>query len=178
MTETEILDSFHGIEIGEVRAIEGYKTGPHAPRYIVFPPDEYLYEHKSAIEKICVIDVGEAYLMSDQPRQDAHYKHEYAAPELILEVGCNVGKNERMLEPGCGAASNVWALACMICRVRTGYCLFWLNDDTMSEAFKRFRAILGRYPDRGQLCWKSGKRRSLKRKMLTRNADFSLSTRA
>jgi hypothetical protein len=114
MTEKEVIDSFHEIEIGEVKAIDGYGTGPHAPRYIVLPPDECLYEHKRAIEKICLIDFGEAYLMSDQSRKGVHFKHEYAALELILEVGCNVGKNELMLEPECGAASNIWALVCTI----------------------------------------------------------------
>ncbi|KAL3449063.1 hypothetical protein BJX65DRAFT_306605 [Aspergillus insuetus] len=88
-----------------------------------------------------------AYLMSDQLRKGVHFNHEYAAPELILEVGCNVGKNKLMLEPEYGAASNICALACMIFRIHTEHCLFWLEYDTMSEAFERFHAIPGPLPE-------------------------------
>ncbi|KAL2798035.1 hypothetical protein BJX66DRAFT_334383 [Aspergillus keveii] len=97
--------------------------------------------------------------MSDQSRKGVHFKHEYAAPELILEVGCNVGKNELMLEPECGAASNIWALACTIFRIRTGHCLFWLDHDTMSEAFERFHAILGPLPEAWSAALKDWKKR-------------------
>ncbi|KAL2837059.1 kinase-like domain-containing protein [Aspergillus pseudoustus] len=147
MAEEEVIRSYFGDETARVEAKEGYNIRPHAPDYIVFPREKCIYYHDRAIPKIWVVDWEDAHFMSDRPKQGRYYEPEWAPPELMLEVECDIGKSELTLEPGYGAAGDIWAVACTIFKIRTGFLLFGLVSSTMNEAFQEFISLLGLLPE-------------------------------
>jgi serine/threonine-protein kinase SRPK3 len=125
---------------------DGAPIRSHAPAYIVHPGKLFLLEEQLRISKILIIDFGQAYFLEEPPKKIIT-PQQFSAPELLYPD----------TQQEVSAASDRWAVGCIIFKICTGYTLFKALFNPRYDALKDIVAMLGRYLD---LMWQSWGQRS------------------
>jgi len=124
----------------EVCASTGQKPDLSAPRYLVESATFSCVNFEYISEQALLIDLGEAFLEESPPSNGVGTPVSYRSPELLLE-----SKASR--------ASDVWALACTIFEIRSGFPLFESFVGSPTEILKEMVRILGMPPEPSCSLW-------------------------
>ena len=92
-------------------------------------------------EQVLLIDLGQAFLELSPPSNGVGTPVSYCSPELILERKAS-------------RKSDVWALACTIFEVRSGFPLFESFVGSSTEILEEVVRILGMPPESSHSLWK------------------------
>ena len=92
-------------------------------------------------EQVLLIDLGEAFPELSPPANGVGTPVSYCSPELILE-----SKASR--------TSDIWALACTIFEIRSGFPLFESFVGSSTEILEEIVRILGMPPESSHSLWK------------------------
>ncbi|KAL5334147.1 kinase-like domain-containing protein [Aspergillus crustosus] len=127
------IDSFNGVSPSDIYCflppdaspVTHQFTDPNArpTRYIVYPAEtpNALNQNQTTAE-LSVIDWGESFSMDNPPEYRTGIPLEFASPELVLDRRC-------------GAASDIWALACTMIEIRIGLRIFYLWNSTCETSY-------------------------------------------
>lgn len=115
-----------------VRTASGERLSAGVPDYLVRQINFWRMDRQSITDQICIVDFGESYEISHPPKTTAT-PVDYAAPEVIFE------------EPA-GAASDIWALGCTLCTIRSGQPLFGTLSGKEDEVISSIIQTLGMLP--------------------------------
>ena len=124
----------------EIFTSSGQKPDLPAPEYLVEPASFSSVDHEYIAEQALLIDLGEAFLELSPPSNGVGTPISYCSPELLLE-----GKPSR--------ASDIWALACTIFEIRSGFPLFELFVGSSTEVLEEMVRILGMPPEPSEHLW-------------------------
>ncbi|KAL4804594.1 kinase-like domain-containing protein [Aspergillus unguis] len=142
MSEDEVLDYLEPPRTANVLDESGnIHSNPRAPPYLVYPVTYFPENSSRTSDKLCVIDFGEAFKISDPP-PDLGIPFPYAAPETLF------GESP-------SPASDIWALGCTIYEIRTGKRLFALFEDSMDDYLGLVADMLGRFPEPWWSSWEN-----------------------
>lgn len=94
-----------------LHAAEGGELTHHAPQYIVEDPSLETFDVQKISDDVMLIDFGESFFADDQPQDGVGTPISYLAPEIYFEHKAS-------------KASDIWALACTIFEIRSGFQLF------------------------------------------------------
>ena len=125
----------------EVFKSSGQKPDLCAPEYLVQPASFSRVDSEYISEQVLLIDLGEAFPKLSPPANGVGTPISYCSPELILE-----GKASR--------TSDIWALACTIFEVRSGFPLFESFVGSSTEVLEEIVSILGSPPESSHSRWK------------------------
>ncbi|KAK3304813.1 kinase-like domain-containing protein [Chaetomium strumarium] len=117
-------------EIKRRSASKPKQPGPRAPNYAVEAMDLTRLPSKYLSSKLYILDFDQAYLSHSPPRSLLGIPPRYLAPESIFEV-----RN--------GPPADIWALGCLIFRMRCGVELFGDLFESPSNTIAKMYAILG-----------------------------------
>ena len=118
----------------------GQKPRSSAPRYAVEPVSFSSIKSDNLSDQIMLIDMGEAFQESSPPTHGVGTPLSYAAPELLLEKKA-------------GQASDIWALACTMFELRSGFPLFESFIGQRTEILQEMVRILGAPPKSSRGPW-------------------------
>lgn len=118
----------------EVFTSSGQKPDPSAPEYLVGSASFSCIDFEYISEQALLIDLGEAFPELSPPSKGVGTPVSYCSPELLLE-----SKASR--------ASDIWALACTIFEIRSGFPLFESFVGSSTEILEEMVRILGLPPD-------------------------------
>ena len=124
----------------EVFKSSGQKPDLSAPEYLVEPASFSSVDFEYISEQVLLIDPGEAFPELSPPSNGVGTPVSYCSPELILE-----GKASR--------ASDIWALACTIFEIRSGFPLFESFVGSSTEILEEMVRILGMPPEPSHSLW-------------------------
>ncbi|KAL4922083.1 kinase-like domain-containing protein [Aspergillus aurantiobrunneus] len=116
-------------------------TDASAPVYLVYPVEYHPGNCARASEQISVIDLGEAY--------------EITNPPVKLGIPLPYAAVETLFGSKAGPASDIWALACTMFEIRTGERLFGLFDDNKDDYFSLVAEMLGPFPESWWSSWQN-----------------------
>jgi len=141
-----LIDEFNSYEEGDLLNLFGYPQTdpvetysrkpprPHAPDYIVDSLDFCSSNTNMFSGEICIIDFDQSFISAYPPTRQPGIPAKYLAPEVAI------GQLE-------SPASDVWALGCIIFRVRSGDDLFFDYDtDCPSDALRQIVKAMGELP--------------------------------
>ena len=124
----------------EVLTSSGRKPDPSAPEYLVGSASFSCVDFEYISEQALLIDLGEAFPELSPPSNGVGTPVSYCSPELLLE-----SKASR--------ASDIWALACTIFEIRSGFPLFESFVGLSTEILEEMLRILGMPPDSSKSLW-------------------------
>lgn len=124
----------------EIFTSSGQKPDLSAPEYLVEPASFSSVDFEYISERILLIDLGEAFSELSPPSNGVGTPVSYCSPELLLE-----GKASR--------ASDIWALACTIFEIRSGFPLFESFVGSPAEILEEMVQILGTPPKQSIYLW-------------------------
>lgn len=124
----------------EVFTSSGQKPDLCAPRYLVESASFSCLDFKYISEQALLIDLGEAFLESLPPSNGVGTPVSYCSPELLLEKKAS-------------SASDVWALACTIFEIRSGFPLFESFVGSSTGVLQEMVRILGMPPEPFHSLW-------------------------
>lgn len=124
----------------EIFTSSGQKPDLSAPEYLVEPASFSSVDFEYISEQILLIDLGEAFPELSPPSNGVGTPVSYCSPELLLE-----GKASR--------ASDIWALACTIFEIRSGFPLFESFVGSPAEILEEMVQILGTPPKQSIYLW-------------------------
>ena len=124
----------------EVFKSSGQKPDLSAPKYIVESASFSCVDSEHISEQALLIDLGEAFLESSPPTYGVGTPVSYCSPELLLERKAS-------------RASDVWALACTIFEIRSGFPLFESFVGSSTGILKEIVRILGMPPEPSHSFW-------------------------
>lgn len=127
----------------EVYKSSGGKPDMSAPEYLVKPATFSHVDSKYISEQALLIDLGEAFLALSPRINGVGTPMAYRSPELILEMKAT-------------KASDIWALACTMFEMRSGFPLFESFVGFRTEILKEMVRILGIPPKPFHALWKQG----------------------
>ena len=116
-----------------VQRLDGTSPDNTAPRYCVQRPDFTAFEKRLLINKVLLIDFGQAFRFEEPPLRIAT-PAQYSAPEVLYR---------RPLSP----AIDKWALGCTIFELCSGYSLFKMIFNPRIDVMKDMVSVLGKPPD-------------------------------
>ena len=119
----------------------GQKPDLSAPEYLVEPAIFSGIEVASISEQILIIDLGEAFQTQSPPSYGVGTPVSYCSPELILESKAS-------------KASDIWALACTIFELRSGFPLFESFTGSSKEVLEEMGRLLGPPPTSTHSLWR------------------------
>lgn len=125
----------------EVFTSSGQKPDPSAPEYLVEPASVSRVDFEYISEQVLLIDLGEAFPELSPPANGVGTPVSYCSPELILERKAS-------------RTSDIWALACTIFEVRSGFPLFESFVGSSTEILEEIVRILGMPPESSHSLWK------------------------
>ena len=125
----------------EVFKSSGQKPDISAPEYLVEPASFSCVEFEYISEQVLLIDLGEAFPELSPPANGVGTPVSYCSPELILERKAS-------------RTSDIWALACTIFEVRSGFPLFESFVGSSTEILEEIVRILGLPPESSHSLWK------------------------
>ncbi|KAL9129215.1 MAG: hypothetical protein Q9217_002284 [Psora testacea] len=125
----------------EVFKSSGQKPDLSAPEYLVEPASFSRVDFEYISEQVLLIDLGEAFPELSPPANGVGTPISYCSPELILERKA-------------GRTSDIWALACTIFEVRSGFPLFESFVGSSTEVLEEIVRILGMPPESSHSLWK------------------------
>ncbi|KAL9126699.1 MAG: hypothetical protein Q9175_007877 [Cornicularia normoerica] len=125
----------------EVFKSSGQKPDLSAPEYLVEPASFSCVDLEYISEQVLLIDLGEAFHELSPPANGVGTPVSYCSPELILE-----SKASR--------TSDIWALACTIFEIRSGFPLFESFVGSSTEILEEISRILGMPPESSHSLWK------------------------
>lgn len=128
-----------GKQSGEA-TMAGKPVGPSAPAYIVRPLDFCVASTNLLTSRLCVIDFDQCF-QKDQPPARIVTPAIYMAPEVAIEHPYS-------------EASDIWALGCVIFRMRSSEDIF-LDYDTCcpSQVLQQIECTIGDLPDGWAMCF-------------------------
>jgi len=138
-TETIYQQVGHPVRDGVFKT-SGEKPDLSAPEYLVEPASFSCIDFEYISEQVLLIDLGEAFLELSPPCNGVGTPVSYCSPELILE-----SKASR--------ASDIWALACTIFEIRSGFPLFESFVGSSTEILEEIVRILGMPPESFHSVW-------------------------
>ncbi|KAL4915864.1 kinase-like domain-containing protein [Aspergillus aurantiobrunneus] len=120
MSVEEVFECLDVPEVTSVVIYEGANPNACVPEYIV-NPIEFTRDINArlATDKICVIDFGESFDMSNPP-SGLGIPLDYASPEVLLENQC-------------GSSGDIYALATTMFELRLGSKLFSVDEDSIED---------------------------------------------
>ena len=124
----------------EIFTSSGQRPDLSAPEYLVEPASFSCVDSEYISEQILLIDLGEAFPELSPPSNGVGTPVSYCSPELLLE-----GKASR--------ASDIWALACTIFEIRSGFPLFESFVGSSTEVLEEMVRILGMPPEPSNYLW-------------------------
>ena len=125
----------------EVFNSSGQKPDLSAPEYLVEPASFSRVDFEYISEQVLVIDFGEAFPELSPPDDGVGTPVSYCSPELILERKAS-------------RKSDIWALACTIFEIRSGFPLFESFVGSSTEILEEMVRILGMPPESSFSLWK------------------------
>ena len=125
----------------EVFKSSGQKPDPSAPKYLVEPASFSRIDFEYISEQVLLIDLGEAFPEQSPPTNGVGTPVSYCSPELLLERKAS-------------RASDIWALACTIFELRSGFPLFESFVGSSTEVLEEIMRILGMPPESSHALWK------------------------
>lgn len=125
----------------EVFTSSGQKPDLSAPEYLVEPASFSHVGSEYFSEQILLIDLGEAFPELSPPANGVGTPLSYCSPELILERKAS-------------RTSDIWALACTIFEIRSGFPLFESFVGSSTEILEEIVRILGMSPESSHFLWK------------------------
>lgn len=117
----------------EVFTSFGHKPDLSAPQYLVEPASFLSVDFEYISEHALLIDFGETFLELSPPPNGVGTPVSYRSPELLLERKAS-------------RASDIWALACTIFEIRSGFPLFESFVGSSTEVLKELVRIIGMPP--------------------------------
>ena len=124
----------------EVFTSSGQKPDLSAPQYLVESASFSCVDFEHISEQALLIDLGEAFPELSPPSNGVGTPVSYCSPELLLERKAS-------------RASDVWALACTIFEIRSGFPLFESFVGSSTEILKEMVGILGMPPEPSHSLW-------------------------
>ena len=124
----------------EVFTSSGQKPDLSAPEYLVESASFSCVDFEYISEQALLIDLGEAFLELSPPSNGVGTPVSYCSPELLLE-----SKASR--------ASDIWALACTVFEIRSGFPLFESFVGSSTEILEEMVRILGMPPEPSNSLW-------------------------
>ena len=118
----------------------GQKPDLSAPEYLVESASFSCVDFEYLSEQALLIDLGEAFPELSPPSNGVGTPVSYCSPELLLE-----SKASR--------ASDIWALACTIFEIRSGFPLFESFVGSSTEILEEIVRILGMPPEPSHSLW-------------------------
>jgi serine/threonine protein kinase len=116
--------------------MSGEPLGPSAPEYVVDMPDLSNMSSSLVKHEIRIIDFDQSFNTNRPPEHMLHTPKRFLAPEAIFD-----------LTPG--IASDIWALGCIIFRMRAGGDLFGsYGTGSPSDAVEQIIKTIGPLPDK------------------------------
>lgn len=132
-TETIYQQLGHPIR-HQVFTFSGQRPDLSAPEYLVESASFSSVDFKYISEQALLIDLGEAFPELSPPSNGVGTPVSYCSPELLMESKA-------------GRASDIWALACTIFEIRSGFPLFESFVGSAVEILEEMLRILGRPPE-------------------------------
>lgn len=132
--EEDIYQAFGRPLTDPIETYSGKPAGPSAPEYIVKPLDFCVTPTNLSTSRLCLIDFDQCF-QKDHPPERIGTPAIYMAPEVA------VGKPP-------SEASDIWALGCVIFRMRSADDIF-LDYDTCcpAQALQQIERTIGNLPD-------------------------------
>ena len=124
----------------EVFKSSGQKPDLSAPEYLVEPASFSHVDFEYISEQVLLIDLGEAFPELSPPTNGVGTPVSYCSPELILERKAS-------------RTSDLWALACTIFEIRSGFPLFESFVGSSTEILEEMVRILGMPPESSHSLW-------------------------
>ena len=124
----------------EVFTSSGQKPDSSAPEYLVGSASFSCVDFENISEQALLIDLGEAFPELSPPSNGVGTPVSYCSPELLLESKAS-------------KASDIWALACTIFEIRSGFPLFESFVGSSTEILREMARILGILPEPSNSLW-------------------------
>ena len=124
----------------EVFTSSGQKLDLSAPEYLVESASFSRVDSEHISEQALLIDLGEAFSEVSPPTNGVGTPVSYCSPELLLERKAS-------------RASDVWALACTIFEIRSGFPLFESFVGSSTGVLQEMVRILGMPPEPSHSLW-------------------------
>lgn len=143
-SDVEVIKILGKCELDEVYTSDGSPAQPHAPEYIIEAiEDSRLCSSSLLREDIVLIDFGQSFFADSRP------------PNHIPGIQVHYLAPETYFDRTAGFASDIWALACLLFEIRTGYTPFddWFGS--VDQTFKEVVQTLGRFPDPWWAAWEA-----------------------
>jgi len=118
----------------------GEKPDLSAPEYLVESASFSCVDFEYFSEQVLLIDLGEAFSELSPPSNGVGTPVSYCSPELLLEGTAS-------------KASDIWALACTMFEMRSGFPLFESFVGSSTEVLKEMVRILGMPPEPSHSLW-------------------------
>lgn len=125
----------------EILTSSGQNPDLSAPKYLVESASLSCVDFEYISEQALLIDLGESFRELSPPSDGVGTPVSYCSPELLLERKAS-------------RASDVWALACTIFEIRSGFPLFESFVGSSTEILEEMVRILGMPPEPSRSRWK------------------------
>lgn len=142
LTEAEVLQVVPPPLQENLLLANGLAPGPSAPEYVVEPADLTSLIGMRATWRVCLMDFGQSFDLTAPPVAGVGTPFAFCAPKLLHNGSPS-------------AASDVWALACVIFELRAGYPLFEDYGGSKETVIKEIVQSLGKLPEPWWNAWKS-----------------------
>lgn len=138
-SEEEIYDCVGKPMREPVHRRDGDPTDETVPQYLVQPCNMQALENRLLIEKILIIDFGQAFYLNETP--DVLTPKQFSAPELLFGT---------TITP----AIEQWQLGCTVFEICSGFNLLTMLFNPKMDVMKDMVAMLGKPPDTMWQRWK------------------------
>lgn len=138
-SQEEIYDCLRHPSKEQVQRLDSLPRESTAPCYCVKRPDLATLERRILINKVLIIDFGQAFCFNQSPTRITT-PAQFSAPEVLYrtEISPSIDK---------------WALGCTIFEICAGHTLFKMIFNPRTDVLKDMVAMLGKPPDSLWLLW-------------------------
>ncbi|KAI1328007.1 kinase-like protein [Xylariaceae sp. FL0255] len=165
LEKTEILKLMGEPELCEVETASGEPPGPHAPKYIVIPPEEQWWKDFLS-DTIALVDFGTSFFSQAAPPKRVAFTRLYAAPETFFD-DCGITQ---------GPYSDIWSLGCTLLELCTDDFLFASLDDSIRDAPSDLEVHLGPIPGPYRTAWRHMQQKEADRRRRASGQSLELSS--